>query len=54
MFSLFSYTNLNNGVINRGKLLHAAVHNLQSFDRTMDQVIITYNISLKECSLTYW
>ncbi|XP_055715728.1 dystrophin, isoforms A/C/F/G/H isoform X3 [Phlebotomus papatasi] len=33
------YNNLNNVVINRGKLLHAAVHNLQSFDRTMDQFL---------------
>lgn len=32
------YNNLNSGVVNRGKMLHAAVHNLQSFDRTMDQV----------------
>lgn len=34
------YNNLNNAVINRGKLLHAAVHSLQSFDRTMDQVCV--------------
>ncbi|XP_070137503.1 dystrophin, isoforms A/C/F/G/H isoform X9 [Drosophila bipectinata] len=33
------YANLNNGVINRGKQLHAAVHNLQSFDRAMDQFL---------------
>ncbi|XP_037038480.1 dystrophin, isoforms A/C/F/G/H isoform X6 [Bradysia coprophila] len=33
------YNNLNNGVINRGKLLHAAVNNLQSFDRNMDQFL---------------
>ncbi|XP_017873163.1 PREDICTED: dystrophin isoform X4 [Drosophila arizonae] len=33
------YTNLNNGVINRGKLLHAAVQDLQSFDRKMDQFL---------------
>ncbi|XP_034486579.1 dystrophin, isoforms A/C/F/G/H isoform X2 [Drosophila innubila] len=33
------YSNLNNGVINRGKQLHAAVHNLQSFDRAMDQFL---------------
>ncbi|XP_055384442.1 dystrophin-like isoform X2 [Condylostylus longicornis] len=33
------YNNLNNAVINRGKLLHAAVHNLQSFDRSMDQFL---------------
>lgn len=31
------YTNLIGVVINRGKLLHTAVHNLQSFDRSMDQ-----------------
>jgi len=37
-----SYANLNNGVINRGKQLHAAVHSLQSFDRAMDQVIYKY------------
>ncbi|XP_017141004.1 dystrophin, isoforms A/C/F/G/H isoform X19 [Drosophila miranda] len=33
------YSNLNNGVINRGKQLHAAVHSLQSFDRAMDQFL---------------
>ncbi|XP_034660508.1 dystrophin, isoforms A/C/F/G/H isoform X13 [Drosophila subobscura] len=33
------YLNLNNGVINRGKQLHAAVHSLQSFDRAMDQFL---------------
>ncbi|XP_051863050.1 dystrophin, isoforms A/C/F/G/H isoform X11 [Drosophila albomicans] len=33
------YSNLNNGVINRGKQLHAAVHSLQSFDRSMDQFL---------------
>ncbi|KAJ6635994.1 Dystrophin, isoform B [Pseudolycoriella hygida] len=33
------YKNLNNGIINRGKLLHAAVNNLQSFDRNMDQFL---------------
>ncbi|XP_039231140.1 dystrophin, isoforms A/C/F/G/H isoform X11 [Drosophila yakuba] len=33
------YANLNNGVINRGKQLHAAVHSLQSFDRAMDQFL---------------
>ncbi|KAL5273214.1 hypothetical protein ACFFRR_000154 [Megaselia abdita] len=31
------YTNLNSAVINRGKQLHTAVHNLQSFDKAMDQ-----------------
>ncbi|XP_020813953.1 dystrophin, isoforms A/C/F/G/H isoform X2 [Drosophila serrata] len=33
------YANLNNGAINRGKQLHAAVHSLQSFDRAMDQFL---------------
>ncbi|XP_055852378.1 dystrophin, isoforms A/C/F/G/H isoform X9 [Episyrphus balteatus] len=33
------YANLNNGVIHRGKQLHAALHSLQSFDRTMDQFL---------------
>ncbi|XP_068153856.1 dystrophin, isoforms A/C/F/G/H isoform X7 [Drosophila tropicalis] len=33
------YSNLNNGVVNRGKQLHAAVHSLQSFDRAMDQFL---------------
>lgn len=33
-----SYTNLNNVVINRGKMLQTAVHSLQLFDRSMDQV----------------
>ncbi|XP_055923865.1 dystrophin, isoforms A/C/F/G/H isoform X2 [Eupeodes corollae] len=33
------YVNLNNGVINRGKQLHAALHSLLSFDRTMDQFL---------------
>ncbi|KAH8315064.1 hypothetical protein KR059_005103, partial [Drosophila kikkawai] len=33
------YANLNNGVVNRGKQLHAAVHSLQSFDRAMDQFL---------------
>ncbi|XP_055532572.1 dystrophin, isoforms A/C/F/G/H isoform X3 [Wyeomyia smithii] len=33
------YTNLNNAVISRGKMLHAAVHSLQSFDRTLDQFL---------------
>ncbi|XP_032576510.1 dystrophin, isoforms A/C/F/G/H isoform X9 [Drosophila sechellia] len=33
------YANLNSGVINRGKQLHAAVHSLQSFDRAMDQFL---------------
>lgn len=32
------YNNLNNVVINRGKLLQTAVHSLQIFDRSMDQV----------------
>ncbi|XP_065094733.1 dystrophin-like isoform X2 [Ochlerotatus camptorhynchus] len=31
------YNNLNNAVVSRGKMLHAAVHSLQSFDRTLDQ-----------------
>lgn len=31
------YTTLNGVAINRGKLLHTAVHNLQTFDRSMDQ-----------------
>ncbi|XP_030080850.1 dystrophin, isoforms A/C/F/G/H isoform X10 [Drosophila hydei] len=33
------YSHLNNGVINRGKQLNAAVHDLQSFDRKMDQFL---------------
>ncbi|XP_058463765.1 dystrophin, isoforms A/C/F/G/H isoform X3 [Malaya genurostris] len=33
------YNNLNNAVISRGKLLHAAVHSLQSFDRTLDKFL---------------
>ncbi|KAL7728426.1 hypothetical protein ACLKA6_005185 [Drosophila palustris] len=33
------YSNLTNGVVSRGKQLHAAVHNLQSFDRAMDQFL---------------
>lgn len=40
---IYSYSNLNSGVINRGKQLHAAVHNLQSFDRAMDQVSIKFH-----------
>lgn len=32
------YSNLNNAVISRGKSLHAAVNNLQSFDKSMDDV----------------
>lgn len=32
------YGNLNNSAMSRGKLLHAAVQNLQSFDRKLDQV----------------
>lgn len=32
------YKNLNNTVATRGKSLHAAVHSLQSFDKSMDQV----------------
>lgn len=35
---LHRYNNLNNAVISRGKMLHAAVHSLQSFDRHLDQV----------------
>uniref|UniRef100_A0A336KZ29 CSON001198 protein n=1 Tax=Culicoides sonorensis TaxID=179676 RepID=A0A336KZ29_CULSO len=33
------YNNLNNAVISRGKMLHAAVHSLQSFDRHLDQFL---------------
>ncbi|XP_031638601.1 dystrophin, isoforms A/C/F/G/H isoform X5 [Contarinia nasturtii] len=33
------YNNLNNVVINRGKLLQTAVHSLQLFDRSMDQFL---------------
>lgn len=47
---LFRYNNLNSGVVNRGKMLHAAVHNLQSFDRTMDQVNAANPLSLS-CAL---
>lgn len=32
------YKNLNNTVVTRGKVLHAAVHSLQSFDKSLDQV----------------
>lgn len=44
-----SYANLNNGVINRGKQLHAAVHNLQSFDRSMDQFLAFLSESESLC-----
>lgn len=41
-FSLFQlyfrYKNLNNTVATRGKVLQAAVHSLQSFDKSLDQV----------------
>ncbi|XP_063701703.1 dystrophin, isoforms A/C/F/G/H isoform X4 [Culicoides brevitarsis] len=33
------YNNLNNAVVSRGKMLHAAVHSLQSFDRHLDQFL---------------
>ncbi|XP_039438021.1 dystrophin, isoforms A/C/F/G/H isoform X4 [Culex pipiens pallens] len=33
------YNNLNNAVISRGKSLHAAVHSLQSFDKSLDQFL---------------
>lgn len=39
-FGSHSYNNLNNVVINRGKLLQTAVHSLQLFDRSMDQVSV--------------
>lgn len=38
IFTSNRYNNLNNVVINRGKLLQTAVHSLQLFDRSMDQV----------------
>ncbi|CAD7092949.1 unnamed protein product [Hermetia illucens] len=43
------YNNLNNAVINRGKLLHAAVHNLQSFDRSMDQFLAWLSEAESQC-----
>ncbi|XP_069963267.1 dystrophin, isoforms A/C/F/G/H isoform X7 [Bactrocera oleae] len=43
------YSNLNNGVINRGKQLHAAVHSLQSFDRAMDQFLAFLSESESLC-----
>ncbi|XP_058979268.1 dystrophin, isoforms A/C/F/G/H isoform X5 [Musca domestica] len=43
------YANLNNGVINRGKQLHAAVHSLQSFDRAMDQFLAFLSESESLC-----
>ncbi|XP_053672403.1 dystrophin [Anopheles nili] len=33
------YNNLNNSVISRGKQLHAAIHSLQTFDRTFEQFL---------------
>lgn len=45
----FRYSNLNNGVINRGKQLHAAVHSLQSFDRAMDQFLAFLSESESMC-----
>ncbi|XP_070495965.1 dystrophin, isoforms A/C/F/G/H-like isoform X7 [Chironomus tepperi] len=33
------YKNLNNTVVTRGKVLHAAVHSLQSFDKSLDQFL---------------
>lgn len=38
LFMLCRYKNLNNSVTTRGKVLHAAVHSLQSFDKSLDQV----------------
>lgn len=35
---IYRYKNLNNTVATRGKVLHAAVHSLQSFDKSLDQV----------------
>ncbi|XP_036335017.1 dystrophin, isoforms A/C/F/G/H [Rhagoletis pomonella] len=43
------YSNLNNGVVNRGKQLHAAVHSLQSFDRAMDQFLAFLSESESLC-----
>lgn len=37
-FYIRRYKNLNNAVVTRGKVLHAAVHSLQSFDKSLDQV----------------
>lgn len=48
-FITFRYSNLNNGVINRGKQLHAAVHSLQSFDRAMDQFLAFLSESESLC-----
>lgn len=42
-----SYNNLNNVVINRGKLLQTAVHSLQLFDRSMDQVCVLCSLSFE-------
>ncbi|XP_052894793.1 dystrophin [Anopheles moucheti] len=33
------YNNLNNSIISRGKQLHAAIHSLQTFDRTFEQFL---------------
>lgn len=38
LFFFCRYKNLNNAVVTRGKVLHAAVHSLQSFDKSLDQV----------------
>ncbi|TMW54019.1 hypothetical protein DOY81_000887, partial [Sarcophaga bullata] len=43
------YSNLNNGVINRGKQLQSAVHSLQSFDRAMDQFLAFLSESESLC-----
>ncbi|XP_037939680.1 dystrophin, isoforms A/C/F/G/H-like [Teleopsis dalmanni] len=43
------YSNLNNGVISRGKQLNAAVHSLQSFDRAMDQFLAFLSESESLC-----
>ena len=38
IYFIYRYKNLNNTVVTRGKVLHAAVHSLQSFDKSLDQV----------------
>lgn len=44
-FFIYRYKNLNNTVATRAKNLHAAVHSLQSFDKSLDQVSFLENVS---------
>ena len=39
IYNSFRYKNMTNSVVSRGKMLHAAVHSLQSFDRSLDQFL---------------